>query len=247
MMSHKHLVANFQIFIYQISAEAVPSDGGVIEGTGEYAHGTEVTLTAIPAEGYEFVEWTEDGQTIEGVGNEYTFVALGDRDLVAHFILSTYHLTFDIRKQDNQPILDAVIEFDGTEYAAGHYTFEDLIPGTYPYVVSRDGYFDNPGNVTIHNQDVNHQVILSIDDTSIHDAIAMGINIYPNPASTVLSISAETEIEEIRILDLAGRTLYVSNPNQEKVDIPVHNLYNGIYLLQITTSENSTMLKFQKN
>ena len=247
VMSNRHLVANFQIFTYQISAEAVPSDGGAIDGIGEYEHGTEVTLTAIPAQGYEFVEWTEDGQHIEGVGNEYTFDALGDRDLVAHFILSTYHLTFDIRKQDNQPILDAVIEFDGTEYAAGHYTFEDLIPGTYPYVVSRDGYFDNPGNVTIHNQDVNHQVILSIDDTSIHDAIAMGINIYPNPASTVLSISAETEIEEIRILDLAGRTLYVSNPNQEKVDIPVHNLYNGIYLLQITTGGNSTMLKFQKN
>lgn len=247
VMGNRHLVANFQIFTYMITAEAVPTDSGIIDGVGEHDHGAEVTLTALPATGYEFVEWTEDGETLEGVGAEYTFEALEDRHLSAHFILSTYNLTFDIRTQGNQPILDAVIEFDGTVYPEGHYGFEDLLPGTYAYVVSRDEYFDNSGNVVIINQDVNHQVTLSIDDTSIHEATVMGLNIYPNPASSVLSITSETEIEEIKVFDLAGRTLYVSNPNQLKVDVPVHNLNNGIYLLQVTTNGNSTMLRFQKN
>lgn len=53
---------------------------GSATGTGEYEFGTEVTLTAVPAEGYEFVQWS-DGST----ENPYTFTATENKTLSATF------------------------------------------------------------------------------------------------------------------------------------------------------------------
>ncbi len=37
-----------------------PPDSGSISGLGSYAEGTTVTLTAVPAEGYQFLKWEDD-------------------------------------------------------------------------------------------------------------------------------------------------------------------------------------------
>lgn len=54
-----NLSAEFAINIYTVTLNA---ENGVITGAGEYEHGTEVILTATPAEGYHFVQWS-DGVT----------------------------------------------------------------------------------------------------------------------------------------------------------------------------------------
>lgn len=53
---------------------------GTVAGAGEYEEGAEVTLTAIPSEGYEFVQWS-DGST----ENPYVFTAIEDKSLTAIF------------------------------------------------------------------------------------------------------------------------------------------------------------------
>lgn len=56
---------------------------GTVTGAGTYEEGTTVTLTAIPNEGFEFVEWTEGIR--EYADNPYVFPLEGNRDLVALF------------------------------------------------------------------------------------------------------------------------------------------------------------------
>ncbi len=51
--------AEFELDTYEIAASA---SNATVEGTGEYAHGSEVTLTVKPDEGYEFLNWV-DGST----------------------------------------------------------------------------------------------------------------------------------------------------------------------------------------
>jgi hypothetical protein len=53
---------------------------GTVTGVGEYNHGTEVTLTATPNEGYHFVKWS-DGNT----ENPRTIVVVEDIELRAEF------------------------------------------------------------------------------------------------------------------------------------------------------------------
>ncbi len=80
--------------VYTIYAIPNNPDYGIVEGAGNYYHGEEVTLVAIPNTGHYFIEWTEDGEVVmvggEPAGATYTFIAEEDRNLVAHFDVNVY-------------------------------------------------------------------------------------------------------------------------------------------------------------
>ena len=69
---------------YEITASAVPADGGTITGAGTYYENNTCTLTATPNEGYSFVCWKENGNVISQEAT-YTFTVTGNRNLVAQF------------------------------------------------------------------------------------------------------------------------------------------------------------------
>ena len=60
------------------------AENGTVEGAGIYEQGAEATLTATPAEGYEFVNWTVDGAEVS-TENPYKFTVTADVALVANF------------------------------------------------------------------------------------------------------------------------------------------------------------------
>ena len=57
---------------------------GTVTGAGVYEEGTSVTLTATPADGYKFVNWTVGGAEVS-TANPYTFTAEEDVTVVANF------------------------------------------------------------------------------------------------------------------------------------------------------------------
>ncbi|HPR60354.1 MAG TPA: fibronectin type III domain-containing protein, partial [Prolixibacteraceae bacterium] len=83
----RNLVANFEQNTgtnYTIVVTASPSNMGSAVGGGTYAKGSSITVTATPAEGFRFVNWT-DGGTEVSTSAAYTFTATADRNLVANF------------------------------------------------------------------------------------------------------------------------------------------------------------------
>ena len=64
----------------------VTAENGTVTGAGEYEEGKEATLTATPAEGYEFVNWTK-GEEVVSTENPYKFTVTADVALVANFKL----------------------------------------------------------------------------------------------------------------------------------------------------------------
>ena len=77
-------VANFAQGTYTVTATANPTEGGSITGTGTYSEGTNVTLNAIANEGYDFLNWTENG-TVVSTQATYSFIISANRNLVANF------------------------------------------------------------------------------------------------------------------------------------------------------------------
>jgi len=63
-----------------VTTAVSPAGTGSVTGGGVYAHGATVTLTATPAFGYDFVEWS-NGET----ANPYTFTVTEDITLTALF------------------------------------------------------------------------------------------------------------------------------------------------------------------
>ncbi|SSC13327.1 conserved protein of unknown function [Mesotoga infera] len=92
MDSNKTVTATFTIKKYTIAASANPPAGGTITGAGSYDHGDTVDLVAAANEGYEFVNWTENGVQVS-TNAAYSFMATANRTLVANFRLKTYTIT----------------------------------------------------------------------------------------------------------------------------------------------------------
>jgi photosystem II stability/assembly factor-like uncharacterized protein len=73
--------------VYNVSATANPPEGGTVDGVGDYTQGQTATLTAIPNEGYEFVNWTDTLGAVLSTDTAYSFTVLGSIELVANFQL----------------------------------------------------------------------------------------------------------------------------------------------------------------
>lgn len=70
-----------------ITAMADPNEGGTVSGDGTFELGDMCTLDAIPADGYEFVNWTLelDGSQVS-TDASFSFPVTGDAVYVAHFV-----------------------------------------------------------------------------------------------------------------------------------------------------------------
>jgi hypothetical protein len=73
---------------YDITAEAMPADGGNISGTGSAVAGSSITLTATANSNFIFQYW-KDGDTVLSYDNDYTFVVNNNRHLEAYFTETT--------------------------------------------------------------------------------------------------------------------------------------------------------------
>lgn len=69
---------------YDITAEAMPADGGIISGTGSAVAGSSITLTASANSNFIFQYW-KDGETVVSYDSDYTFVVNDNRHLEAYF------------------------------------------------------------------------------------------------------------------------------------------------------------------
>ena len=69
---------------YSISVLANPQEGGTVSGGGSIAEGQSCTVTATPATGYTFTDWTENDVQIS-TNACYTFTVTCNRSLMANF------------------------------------------------------------------------------------------------------------------------------------------------------------------
>lgn len=73
-----------------------PAEAGAVERNTETpVYGDQLVVTAIPAEGYEFAGWKENGEDVDSDGAEYQFAVVADRTLVACFRPQPCMVTFE--------------------------------------------------------------------------------------------------------------------------------------------------------
>jgi len=82
-------VANFQLNSYAITVSANPGYAGTTTGAGTYSYGTSITLTATANTGFNFSNWTKNGQVVSSSAN-YTFTVTDGGEFVANFNANQY-------------------------------------------------------------------------------------------------------------------------------------------------------------
>jgi len=77
--------------LLDVNVSANPSIGGRASGGGTgIAYGTSITVIATPNPGYDFINWTENGQVVS-TSASYTFTVTASQTLVANFTPTIIH------------------------------------------------------------------------------------------------------------------------------------------------------------
>jgi uncharacterized repeat protein (TIGR02543 family) len=125
MDGDKNITANFAINTYTIT---ITAENGRVEKNPDqaaYEYNTKVELTATPATGYHFVEWTGDAC---GKANPLTVMMDKDKTITANFEINTFTLTITavngtVAKNPDQTVYEYNTKVELTATAAAGYHF----------------------------------------------------------------------------------------------------------------------------
>ena len=119
---------------YMVEISTASAGGGSVTGGGVYQYRQQLTLKAVPDEGYEFVRWTS-GSEVLGTDNPLTCTADRSRTIVAEFTRKATDLTVTIQGDDN-----ASVTIEGA--SSGGYRWWDAITLT-PIAGGETTFFDH--------------------------------------------------------------------------------------------------------
>ena len=107
--------------------------------------------------------------------------------------------------------------FRATRYSASYPAFvgQTLIP---------QGYIESGSTFTC-------ELFTNVNEIKSDDLV--NLEIHPNPASSMINISANTRLESVSIYNLAGQSVLEILPNSQQTNINISDLQQGLYLLKV--------------
>lgn len=98
-----------------ITATAEPVEGGSVSGGGTYELGSNCTLNAVAAVGYEFINWTLNGSQVS-TDASFSFTITGNAVYVAHFskIVNHYTVSANVQPANAGSVIGAGTYEEGT-------------------------------------------------------------------------------------------------------------------------------------
>jgi hypothetical protein len=81
--------------------------------------------------------------------------------------LPSYTVTFNVIDENDAPVTDAVLTFDGITLAAGTYVVEDVNAGNYDYSIEKAGYYTRSGQVAVTDEVAVNIVLVPEDANAV--------------------------------------------------------------------------------
>jgi len=147
---------------YRVTLTAEPEEMGTVTGTGLYAQGTEVEISATPNTGYHFVNWSD-----ENTEATRTITLTKDTTLTATFAPNLYAITFNNyngeQLQQTDVAFGTLPVYEGstpTRLDSAYYTFTFkgwkpavvIVSGDAIYTAEYDSVFLGTDSVIVSNQ-----------------------------------------------------------------------------------------------
>ncbi len=227
-MSDKTYYAKWTINTYTVTAVVSPQDGGEITGlneSGEYEYGSVVTLTAVPAEGYDFTGWWINHENMASTTDPvYETMVTGDIYAEARFELHAYTITV------TQPVaggtVAAQVEGDETVITEiGTSVMGNWVQLTYE--AAEDYSFDRFVVTDADNNEIetpNNGFIMPASDVTITAVFtAMGQVTTPSFSPTPGTYSSDQDLVVTISCSTPGATIhYTTDGTEPTVDSPVY-------------------------
>lgn len=163
---------------------------GTVTGGGTVEAGQEMTLSAIPDEGYVFSGWTDGSQA-----NPYTFQVVGNKEIGAYFSPRKYQVSYVIDGE--------IIDTDSVAYQAAIMVPEPPSKEGHSF----SGWYDVPETMPAQDIEINGSYIVNIyairyyvDSLEYYtDSVAYGENIIliNEPTKAGYKFSGWSEVPEV--------------------------------------------------
>lgn len=229
---------------YTLSLVAEPEEGGTLTGEGEFMEGFQSALSAEPSMGYSFTEWQDAESNTLSTDNPYTFTMPGEATTVKGvFALADYLLTIAVEPEEGGSVTG-----DGTYNFNESVTVEAIPNEGYSFVnwTGRDNEVLSTETVYTFEMPATNRNITAVFEESVNiNEVNESVSIYPNPASSLLTIQSDLLPEQIIMRDLAGRTILTLIPDGKQQDIDVSNMEAGIYIIEMVHSSGSLYRKIE--
>ena len=235
-------MAHFQQQTYTITATANPTNGGSVTGGGTYNHGQNCTLSAMPNEGYNFVNWTENGNAVSASA-EYTFPVTANRNLVANFDLKDVTIKVTVNPAEGGRVSgDGVFPY-GTSVTLTIETFEDYAFRSWV----EDGVVISEELTFSFTATADRAITALLNHTlGIGEQNGIAARLYPNPVGDVLSVEANQAIDKVEIFNVLGALVYSQTNCSDMVSVTTTDLPSGAYVIRVTTDKAVETLRFVK-
>ena len=84
---------------------------------------------------------------------------------------------------------------------------------------------------------------IHIEVTSVSENGELGLNVYPNPANTLMSVEAEG-LQQVTICNAMGQVVKTQHCNEDGVVVNTSDLASGIYTISVKTSQGTMTKRF---
>ena len=232
--------ANFEandtsLTYYMVTANVNDSAMGSVYGGGEYAEGTTATLTAVANAGYRFVNWNT-GDTARTI----SFTVTEDVTYTATFeALPTYTLTVTV----NDATMGRVEGIPTEAVAAGTVVRLTAVANDgYRFVNWSTGETTATISVTV-NSDMS--LMANFQNVGIDEVANAKVNLYPNPATTMVTLTGIEGMATVTVVDMNGRvvTTVETQPAASDITIDVTGFAQGAYFIRIVGEQVNAIRK----
>ena len=210
-------------------------------GDGSYFMGSQVIIYAnLPSPGKEFEIWTGDIAFIADPYNASTTVTMPSSDiqLTATYTDAKYTLTVYNGSGSGDYILGTEVKIEADAAPAGE-KFEkwtgDVAFVTDPY--------DSITSVIIPMSDINLTAVYASLVSVTNLTPGRRYLLYPNPASDRVTLENIPENGIVNICKLDGQVIISHISSSDKLELDVHNLERGLYLLTIISERETRICK----
>ena len=235
--------AHFERYIYSITAEANPEEGGTITGTGDsFQYNTTCQLVAHVNTGYHFVNWTLNGTEVS-TSTTYSFVVTESSHYVANFEIDTFEISVSADPEEGGVV------WGGGTYAYGAevtLTAEANTDFVFVYWTEDDEVVSEEPRI-VFNADSDRQLVAHFTSTvGIDEHDATTFTIYPNPVQYQLTIEASDAVNVVEIYTVTGALVSKQSNCSNKIVVNVESFVPGTYMIRLTTDKTIEIRKFIK-
>lgn len=109
-------------------------------------------------------------------------------------------------------------------------------------IIMNDGAVNDPEDYDFFIDDFQ----ITTDSLGVDDNSISLFNYFPNPVNDVLTIKAQSSVEDVKVFNMLGQMVLHQNPNSRDCTVDLSAMQTGAYFVQVSIGNNVEMVRVLK-